>query len=138
MTPLPTGFSVGVRRSQVTLTTPRCSSIGQYGLTADEAEALADLLQSAAAVASLQELRASRQGAHRSIEHTLAARKEMDEEVVPTDAAANDSSTSEGEADVAMLARVRRDAELAQILDETARLLAGLAQLVSGGWIGQA
>lgn len=42
------GFSVGVRKSEVTIVAPRFAAAARYGLTAEEANDLAEALQYAA------------------------------------------------------------------------------------------
>lgn len=42
------GFSVGVRKSEVTIVAPRFAAAARYGLTAEEANGLAEALQYAA------------------------------------------------------------------------------------------
>lgn len=56
------GFSVGVRKSEVTVVAPRFAAAVRYGLSAEEANDLAEALQNAAGRASQY---AERRGRHR-------------------------------------------------------------------------
>lgn len=124
------GFSVSVRRTQVTFTTPRFSSIGRYALSADEAEALANKLRSAAFLAGLAEGRRSLLQAFVRGNYELTAELDGDEwwEAAGAAGGASDRALNEGPIH---LSEARRDAALVRVLNETSRILARLAQLVS-------
>lgn len=122
------GFSVSVRRTQVTFATPRFSSIGRYALSADEAEALANELRSAAFLAGLAEGRRSLLQAFVRGNYELGEELEGDEW---WDAAGSASEVSDRALPM-HLSQARRDAALVRVLNETSRVLARLAQLVSG------
>ena len=96
-------MTVGVAGSNVMLVAPASASDSAHQLSADGAEALADLIHSAVAVASVRELRSPEWDASLSrIEQAIAAERASDEEA------------SSDDEDVAALARVRRDAVVAQ------------------------
>lgn len=125
------GFSVSVRRTQVTFTTPRFSSIGRYALSADEAEALANKLQSAAFLAGLAEGRRSLLQAFVRGNYELTPELDGDEwwEAAGSANGVSDRALKEGPTH---LSQARRDAALIRVLNETSRVLARMAQLVSG------
>lgn len=124
------GFSVGVRKTQVTLTTPRACSISRCSLTAEEALALADHLTSAAVMVSIAEVRKSRLQAFARGTHEVR---------VEPGGAADDAAAESPEGGAGNkaftgpihLPRSRRDAALVQVLNETSRGLARLAEMVA-------
>lgn len=125
------GFSVSVRRTQVTFTTPRFSSIGRYALSADEAEALADMLRSAAFLAGLAEGRRALLQAFVRGNYELTS--ELDGDEWHEGAGSRQGSVAQAlNGGPIHLSQARRDAELVRVLNETSRVLARLAQLVSG------
>lgn len=125
------GFSVSVRRTQVTFTTPRFSSIGRYALSADEAEDLANMLRWAAFLAGLAEGRRTLLQAFVRGNYELTPELNSDEwgDAAGTAGGVSDRALNEGPIH---LSQARRDAALVRVLNETSRVLARLAQLISG------
>lgn len=124
------GFAVGVRRNQVTLNTPRLSSISRYALSAGEAATLADLLWSASLLADIEENRNALLRAFTRGNRELHAAPDCDRRDLSGDGSEGVLSSDTGKVPV-RLSRSRRDAELAQLLGETSRALARVAELLA-------
>lgn len=124
------GFAVGVRRNRVTLNTPRLPSISRYALSAGEAARLANLLWSASLLANLEENRNALRRAFARGNRELHADPDCDRRDLPADGSEGVLS-ADTETLPVHLSRSRRDAELAQLLGETSRALAQVAELLS-------
>lgn len=124
------GFAVGVRRTQVTLSTPRLASISRYALSAEEAATLANLLWSASLLADIEENRNALLRAFARGNRELHAAADCDRPDLSGNGSEGVLSTDTGKLPV-RLSRSRRDAELAQLLGETSRALSRVAQLLA-------
>ena len=123
------GFAVGVRRTQVTLSTPRLASISRYALSAGEAAMLADQLRSASFLAQLAESRRV------LLDAFVRGNYELGEETGGSEwrsvAGRSEGSTSkDSDGGPGQLSRSRRIEELAGVLTEASRVLGRVAELV--------
>jgi hypothetical protein len=115
MSPMPAGWWVLEEGPNVVVGVPQAGRHDDvHVITADEARALMIRLD---------------------VVYALAERNRRTTGAEPG-ATANKVSTDRE--DSGALSRMRRDAAVAQVVDELGRLLTGLAPLLSGGWTGQA